>query len=149
VSTPIADAAIAEARAAIGRPLATSLATENPNDRPFLLEGLFAGVAIYLLEQYGEGFLEGLGFKNAARGHGERARAFFKRLRHRNDLDDDLAAEKQAADAMLREIRAHEPTEDARVAGRRAVEDTLLNSGAVRRQATDVAVQVERAALGG
>lgn len=146
--TELVEDAMARAQNVVDRPLATVIASDDADARHFLLEALFAGAAIFLLEQYAEGFLEGVGFKDAARGHGQRAQRFLQRLRRRDGVDEAVEAEKQVVDDLLREVRAREADDEVKAAARRLVEEVLLDAGSGRREAADVAVEIERAVLG-
>lgn len=62
---------IERVQAAIGKPAATALAVEDPTERHFIVEITLAGVALYVLGKYLDGFVEGLGVKKLGEEHAE------------------------------------------------------------------------------
>lgn len=74
---------IERVQAQIGKPAATAVAIEDPTERHFIGEAALAGVALYVLGKYLDGFVEGLGVKKLGEEHAEFA---LLTLAHATDL---------------------------------------------------------------
>jgi hypothetical protein len=135
----MSQAVVERATGVVGRPVATLVVSTDPDERPFVAEGLLLGATIFLLQRYAGEFLKGAGFDEAARRHGERARAFLRRLREREPTPDELAAERQEAEAMIEEVRSCGLDEAAQGGAEQAVVAEVLEAGATSDQARDVA----------
>ncbi len=123
---------------------ATLLVSEE-GERRFIAESAVAAVALYLLKKYADIYLKSAGFEEMAKRHGEKTRAFLKKLRSGPEASDTAEAQHDL-DAALNAIRTQPPSESARVAALDAVVEEYLEAGAVRSQAEREAKKVAAAA---
>jgi hypothetical protein len=124
---------------------AATLLVSDKGDRHLLAETVLAGIALFLLKKYADGFLKGLGLEDLAKKHGEKTVEFLRRLRAGPDAHETETA-RQDLDVTLEEVRAHAPTDRARAIALEVTVQIYLDAGAVRSQAEREALKVAAAA---
>jgi hypothetical protein len=127
---------------------ATGIATEDPKERDFILEATFGAVALFLLEKYCDGFLEGLGLSEVARSHGERVRKFLLKIRSKALSKVDIETEKRDAQSLVNAVVVHSGKTIGTEKGERAVEDLLHETGATKGQGRRAAEAITAAIFG-
>lgn len=122
---------------------ATLLVADDPNDRHFIPLVLLGAAGIFLFELYAESFLEGLGFQDAAKEHGRRARALLSRAKKSLFGERDLDDASRETDATVRRIRdLNDADGKGANAGEAAVAAALRDAGAPKRHSEMVAKKV-------
>lgn len=123
---------------------ATLIFSEN-GDRHLLAESVLAGIALFLLKKYADGYLKGLGLEDLAKKHGEMTMEFLRRLR-----DGPGAIETEVAEGDLNEsletVRACVPNDRAKAIALEVTIQVYVDAGAVRLQAEREAGKVAAAA---
>ena len=128
----------------LDRPVATLVVSNDDAVRRFILEALIAAAATYLLKRYGDNYLKGLGFDAMAEEHGRRTRAFFEKLRAGEADEAEINAARADLDAEIGQARGQAGSPHLREAARAELVEMLVEAGAIRAQAEDVAAMVER-----
>jgi hypothetical protein len=139
---------IREGKSKVDKASATLLVSNDSDRKRFIAESLLAGAVVYLLTKYCDGFLRGLGYDALAEKHGKKAAELLSELRtgeiiqlHLDDAQRDLGEsisiirDKPGIDAALKQ-------------GTDYVMQPLLEAGAVRAQAREVANTIAELALG-
>ena len=117
----------------LDKPTATLIVTDDPEKRHFIGETLLVGAALFLIQQYCAGFLEGLGLHDTARVHGQKALKFLERIRSGSMTDQDVDQEKKDVGQALQEISDCDPANGS-TSGEHAVQVFLRESGATTQQ---------------
>jgi hypothetical protein len=103
---------------------ATLLVTDDPEKRHLIVEGLLVGAALFLLQEYCAGFLEGIGFKDAAKAHGMKAREFIVQLRSSSLSKHELEQKKIKVESAIQEVQKYS-TSDGSAFGEGTVRKVL------------------------
>lgn len=133
------DELIGQARQAVDRPTLTALVSQDAREKPFILESLAVGVAVYLLQRYAGAYLKGLGLDELAERVGRDTRAFLKRLRSGTPSEPDLEADKKRLAEALDAIADAGSDSEAASAAKKALVDDLSEAGVPDARAAAVA----------
>jgi hypothetical protein len=123
---------------------ATLVVTDDTEERHFIGEALLIAAALFLLQQYCAGFLEGVGFKDLAKSHGSKAKQFLAKVRSGSLKDEDLEHAKRNAAEAVKDVSEANPTEEGAEQAERSVQQFLLESGATSQQAEKVSAEITR-----
>jgi len=130
--------------AELDKSVATLIVSQDDRTRRFIAETLLTAAALYLLKRYADKYLEGLGFDDMARTHGQRTREFLERLQKGRaevqsveELKEDLQAEWALG-------RGKPISNSAKEAAQEDVTQALIDAGAVRAQARTEATKVSK-----
>lgn len=136
------DALIGQARQAVDRPTLTALVSQDAREKPFILETLAVGAAVYLLQRYAAGYLKGLGLDELAERHGLETRAFLGRLRRGTLSDSELEADKKRLAEALDAIPHAASDSEAASVAKEAVTADLTEAGVPDARAAVVAESI-------
>lgn len=132
--------------AQLDKATATLIVSEN-GDRHLLAESVLAGIALFLLKKYADGYLKGLGLEDLAKNHGEKTIEFLRRLRDGPGASETKAAERDLNES-LEAVRARAPNDRAKAMALEVTIQVYVEAGAVRlqaeREAGKVAATVDR-----
>jgi len=120
---------------------ATILVSDDPEKRYFIGDALLGQAAIMLIEVYCLSFLEGFGFIEMAKKHGERTRNFIQKVRAGKLKIQDVDQEKKDLTKLLSEMSGLNIA-DASETGELAVRELLRESGATKTQAEIISKNV-------
>ncbi|HSS03776.1 MAG TPA: hypothetical protein VLK89_01140 [Solirubrobacterales bacterium] len=132
------DELLARGEKRIGPPVLTALASDDPDEKPFLLEALAAAAALFLFEYFCGAYLDGLGLGEAAERHGRASRKLLARLRGGRGKAPTSEEKRHLAEG-IEEIRRAPASEVAPEQAEAAVRDVLIESGVGRARAEDLA----------
>jgi len=116
----------------------TVVVAKAADERHFVAESLVIAAALFLLEEYASGVLEGLGLHEKAKSHAKAAQAWLLKVRSKPPSDDELTWQKQYAGTVLRDIAPHLASTDGITAGEAAVHSYLRSTGATESQSSHV-----------
>jgi hypothetical protein len=128
----------------LGYPAATLLVTDDPEKRHFIGEMLLMGAAIFVLQRYCAGFLQGVGLDDAAKQHGQKTREFLGKLRSGSVKREELDQQKEHLSEALKEVSSHGAA-IGYSSGEHAVQEALEEAGATAQQAKTISEKVTEA----
>jgi hypothetical protein len=85
----------------LDKSVATLVISQDDRTRRFIGELLLTAAACYLLKRYADKYLEGLGFDDMAKKHGQRTQDFLQRLRQGTADQQSVEELKEDLEAVL------------------------------------------------
>jgi hypothetical protein len=141
----VEDDVLSRVAKAVGRPAATVIAVEDPDERHFIAEAALMAVALYVLKKYADGFLKGLGVERLGEQHGELAIRTLEDARQAIAADPALVARK--AENLVQSLRTR-VSATARLQAEEAVQRELVEQGLPTTEAAVISARVTTACLG-
>ena len=142
------DAIVARLDAQLDNATATIVASDDPEKRHFIGEAILTAVAIYLLNKYADGYLEGLGFIAMAREHGEKTRAWFFKLRKGSVSGEEIKEQKEEMKPILAELMQQPNNIQATANAERGIVDLVTSLGAPELEGRKAAKTITDATFG-
>lgn len=138
-----ASKAVEQLAGRIDKALVTVLATKSADERRFIFEAAIGFVAGLILNRYAGAYLDKLGLKALAENHAEATLAALEHLRGNSPLTPaDQEQQLTQLQQALQEMRAHGASAEAEKAAAEAIEQMLIEAGAMRAQAQETAREV-------
>ncbi len=129
----------------LDKALATTLATQQAEDRYFIGEALLAAITLFLLNRYAGAYVDKLGLKPLAESHAEKTKAYLGRIRAKEIAPSDTVDQEQLLQEAILTVRKLGRQQNAEEAANQALVLELTQAGALRAQATTTVASVAAA----
>jgi hypothetical protein len=129
----------------LDKALATTLATQQAEDRYFIGEAILTAITFFLLNRYAGAYVDRLGLKPLAESHADKTKAYLDRIRAKEIAPSDTFEQEQLLQESILTIRKLGWEQDAEQAANRALILELTQAGALRAQATATVAELSAA----